>query len=55
MPEGVVNVAVLRDRLARVQVAKQDLIAQVNALLGREAELTELLALVEPSPESSGG
>jgi hypothetical protein len=42
--------AQLQERLDKVRLAKMEAIAQVNALLGREAELTELLAGLEKEP-----
>lgn len=41
------TVAVLKDRLEKAQQKRIALIAQVNILLGREAELTELIAVME--------
>lgn len=39
--------AALTERLQRVRQQKEALIAQINALIGREAELTELIALLD--------
>lgn len=39
--------AVLTERLQRVQQQKEALIAQINALIGREAELAELIAILD--------
>lgn len=50
--------AVLEERLAKTQAAQakqrafvDELVRQINVLIGREAELTELLALLEAGPE----
>lgn len=44
--------AQLEDRLAKVQQKKEALIAQLNALVGREAELAELIALIEKESDA---
>lgn len=52
MPE-VVTREQLADRLEKVRAMKDERIAQVNALIGREAELVELIALLDTPPESA--
>lgn len=46
--------ALLEQRLAAVRKAKEEHIAQINALIGRELELTELLALLAQSEPPVG-
>lgn len=40
-------------RHAQLQAAMQETVAQINALIGREQELTELLALID-APTQEG-
>lgn len=40
-------------RHSQLTAAREDCAAQINALIGRETELTELLALID-APEADG-
>jgi hypothetical protein len=44
------NKDVLLERLEKTRAAKREVLAQLHALIGREAELTELIALTDAGP-----